>query len=308
MQPLAPQARVAGPPPCRRTRQSGTVVQGTITPTLACQGRSGGNPAARGASIRDHEKMSPTASHTGRRAEDDRRRAETRRGTEVKRPAQEYERELRRRELAISRALTAVLPTDRPARIRELVDARRAMSGAIRDLQRLARDLEADLKRYSAQRSHAQREVLDYEAVNGEIEEVLLRWEARNEQLGTTIDRANRRAGGGRPATGGRSDRSSARHGHGTAAGDRTPGDRSAGRGRGTPGRGGGAPRGDQRNDRGHGEQRNDRGHGETGRGDSGRGGHRGPTGPTGQGGQGAQGGDRRRGDLSGDRRPRRPR
>jgi hypothetical protein len=283
-----------------------------ITPRSPARAASGGNPAARGASTRDHEKMSPTASHTGRRAEDDRRRAETRRGTEVKRPAQEYERELRRRELAISRALTAVLPTDRPAKIRELVDARRAMSGAIRDLQRLARDLEADLKRYSAQRSHAQREVLDYEAVNGEIEEVLLRWEARNEQLGTTIDRANRRAGGGRPAPGGRSDRASARHGHGTASGDSTPGDRSAGRGRGTPGRGGGAPRGDQRNDRGRGETgRGETGRGETGRGETGRGGHRGPTGPTGptsQGGQGGQRGDRRRGDLSGDRRPRRPR
>src|SRR5262245_43669070 len=70
--------------------------------------------------------MSPTASHTGRRA-DDRRGAPPRRGTEIKRPAQDYERELRRHELAIGRSLTSVLPSDRPARMRELVEARRVM-------------------------------------------------------------------------------------------------------------------------------------------------------------------------------------
>ncbi len=147
--------------------------------------------------------MSPTASHTGRRA-DDRRPAEPRRGTEIKRTAQEYERELRRQELAIARSLTSVLPTDRPARMRELVEARRVMSGAVRDLQRLARDLEADLGRYSALRSHTQRDVLAYEAVAGEIEEVLLRWEARLEQLSATVERGNRRQGRGegRPTTG----------------------------------------------------------------------------------------------------------
>jgi hypothetical protein len=141
--------------------------------------------------------MSPTASRTGRRA-DDRRGAEPRRGTEVKRSAQDYERELRRQELAIGRSLTSVLPSDRPPRIRELVEARRVISGAVRDLQRLTRDLQADLERYSAQRSHTQREVLAFEAVAGEIEEVLLRWEARLEQLSATIERANRRQG--RPA------------------------------------------------------------------------------------------------------------
>jgi hypothetical protein len=149
----------------------------------------------------------PTASRTGRRANDrrgpeprrapDRRGAESRRAPEVriKRTAQEYERELRRQELAIGRSLTAVLPSDRPARIRELVEARRVMSGGVRDLQRLERDLRADLERYSAQRSHTQREVLDYEAVAGEFEEVLLRWEARREQLSATIERGNRRQG-----------------------------------------------------------------------------------------------------------------
>jgi hypothetical protein len=147
--------------------------------------------------------MSPTASHTGRRADDrrgapPRRGPEPRRATEVPRSAQEYERELRRRELAIGRSLTAVLPSDRPARIRELVEARRVMSAATRDLQRVARDLETDLERYRAQRSHQQREVLAYEAVAGEIEEVLLRWEARGEQLSATIERGNRRQGQGR--------------------------------------------------------------------------------------------------------------
>jgi hypothetical protein len=139
---------------------------------------------------------SPTASRTGRRA-DDRRGPEPRRAPEVKvkRTAQEYERELRRHELAVGRSLTAVLPSDRPARIRELVEARRVMSGAVRDLQRLERDLRADLERYSAQRSHTQREVLAYEAVAGEIDEVLVRWEARREQLSATVERGNRRQG-----------------------------------------------------------------------------------------------------------------
>jgi hypothetical protein len=146
---------------------------------------------------------SPTASRTGRRA-DDRRGAEPRRAPEVKvkRTAQDYERELRRHELAVGRSLTAVLPSDRPARIRELVEARRVMSGAVRDLQRLDRDLRADLERYSAQRSHTQREVLAYEAVAGEIEEVLVRWEARREQLSATVERGNRRQG--RPGQQGR--------------------------------------------------------------------------------------------------------
>jgi hypothetical protein len=178
--------------------------------------------------------MSPTASHTGRRPDqrrgaEPRRPAEPRRGTEVRRGAPDYERELRRRELAIGRSLTSVLPTDRPARIRELVEARRVMSGATRDLERLVRELRNDLERYSAQRSHTQREVLAYEAVAGEIEEVLLRWEARREQLSATIERANRRQGrpsGGRQerpgASGGR--RNGGRGGEKTARRDRATG------------------------------------------------------------------------------------
>ncbi|HZD38195.1 MAG TPA: hypothetical protein VE664_06115 [Actinomycetes bacterium] len=159
------------------------------------------------------------ASHTGRRPDqrrgaEPRRPAEPRRGTEVRRSAQDYERELRRRELAIGRSLTGVLPADRPARVRELVEARRVMSGATRDLERLVRQLRNDLERYSAHRSHSQREVLAYEAVAGEIEEVLLRWEARREQLSTTIDRANRRQG----RQGARQDRAGAA-GHGRGQG-----------------------------------------------------------------------------------------
>jgi len=176
--------------------------------------------------------MSPTASRTGRRA-DDRRGAEPRRGTEVKRSAQDYERELRRQELAIGRSLTSVLPSDRPPRIRELVEARRVMSGAVRDLQRLTRDLQADLERYSAQRSHTQREVLAFEAVAGEIEEVLLRWEARLEQLSATIERANRRQG--RPAGTQGQGRPSGTQGQGRPSGTQGQGRPSGTQGQGRP-------------------------------------------------------------------------
>jgi hypothetical protein len=191
--------------------------------------------------------MSPMASHTGRRADDrrgapPRRAPEPRRATEVRRSAQEYERELRRRELAIGRSLTGVLPSDRPARIRELVEARRVMSGGTRDLQRLARDLETDLERYRANRSHQQREVLAYEAVAGEIEEVLLRWEARREQLSATIERGSRRQG---PARGdARQPGSGERRTGGSPGGRSRSGERaSAERGRsgGAQGRSGGA-------------------------------------------------------------------
>jgi pyruvate/2-oxoglutarate dehydrogenase complex dihydrolipoamide acyltransferase (E2) component len=226
-------------------------------PALACPGLPSGSHPRRAASSLKRREMSPTASHTGRRA-DDRRGVEPRHGTEAKRGAEEYERELRRQELAIGRALTSVLPSDRPARLRELAEARRVMSGAIRDLQRLTRDLEADLGRYSALRSHTQREVLAYEAVGSEIEEVLLRWEARCEQLGAAIDKGNRRQGGrggdsraassggrrdGRDRavaperrTGGRSDRNDRNTGRDRATGNQG---RSAGT-QGRPGGGGG--------------------------------------------------------------------
>jgi hypothetical protein len=182
--------------------------------------------------------MSPTASHTGRRADDrrgapPRRGPEPRRAAEVRRSAQEYERELRRQELAIGRSLTGVLPSDRPARIRELVEARRVMSAGTRDLQRVARDLESDLERYRAQRSHQQREVLAYEAVAGEIEEVLLRWEARLEQLSATIERGNRRQGRGDARQAGSGGRRNSRDGHqpreGRPAGEGRPGERRQG-------------------------------------------------------------------------------
>jgi hypothetical protein len=209
--------------------------------------------------------MSPTASHTGRRA-DDRRGAEPRRGPEVKRSAEEYERELRRQELAIGRSLTSVLPTDRPARMRELAEARRVMSGAVRDLQRVARDLEADLGRYHALRSHTQREVLAYEAVAGEIEEVLLRWEARREQLSATLDRANRRQGKGQGGQGGQG-RPGGTRGERTGGtrGERTGGARGD-RATGTRGDRPGGTRGDKtadgRGDRGAGRDRATGNHG----------------------------------------------
>jgi hypothetical protein len=225
--------------------------------------------------------MGPTASHTGRRADGrrgapPRREPAPRRAAEVRRDAQEYERELRRQELAIGRSLTGVLPSDRPARIRELVEARRVLSAAIRDLQRVVRDLETDLERYRAQRSHQQREVLAYEAVAGEIEEVLLRWEARREQLSATIERGNRRQGQGRQGGEGRQGSAGRQGGAGRntpTAGRNTPatgrgpaGERSTGdRGR-SGGRSGGAQgRTGARGDHQAGRERTDGGQGRSG-------------------------------------------
>jgi hypothetical protein len=213
--------------------------------------------------------MGPTASHTGRRADGrrgapPRRDPPPRRATEVRRNAQEYERELRRLELAIGRSLTGVLPSDRPARIRELVEARRVLSAAIRDLQRVTRDLEKDLERYRAQRSHQQREVLAYEAVAGEIEEVLLRWEARHEQLSATIERGNRRQGrqGGEGRQGGAGRNAPAGGRNAPAGGRRPAGERSAG----DRGRSGGAQgRTGARGDREAGRERANGGQGRSG-------------------------------------------
>src|SRR6266516_179595 len=112
------------------------------------------------------------------------------------------------------------------------------MSGAVRDLQRLTRDLQADLERYSAQRSHTQREVLAFEAGAGEIEEVLLRWEARLEQLSATIERANRRQG--RPAGTTGQGRPSGTQGQGRPAGTQGQGKPEGGQGRTNRRQGGG--------------------------------------------------------------------
>src|SRR6266540_843447 len=252
---------------------------------------------------RSDETMSATASNSGHRA-GDRRGPDTRRGTEIRRSTQDYERELRRHELAVGRSLTQVLPSDRPARLRELADARRALSGAIRDLRQLLRDLQADLQRYGEMRSRNQRELLAYEAVAGEIEEVLERWEARRDQLATALERGGRRPGGqGGGAAG------SGAAGRGDRAGQGATGGR--------PGRANQSNRGGQGNRSGQGNRGNQAGRGEQRqRRDEGRHGgvrngqdRQGPRGPRGnqgnQGGRGGQGGQRGQGRGSqGGRRP----
>jgi hypothetical protein len=121
------------------------------------------------------------------------------------RSADEYEQQLKRQELAASRALMQVLPTDRPANGRELLAAERALSRALFGLQRLARDLDHDVEQLRG-RQHAPAqpgrrapdELFRLEAAGNAIQEVVERWESRRAQLGEAADRR----GGRRPPAG----------------------------------------------------------------------------------------------------------
>jgi hypothetical protein len=121
------------------------------------------------------------------------------------RNADEYEQQLKREELAASRALMQVLPTDRPANGRELHAAERALTRALFGLQRLARDLDHDVEQLRG-RQHPQAqpgrrapdELYRLEAAGNAIQEVVERWESRRAQLGEAADRR----GGRRPAGG----------------------------------------------------------------------------------------------------------
>lgn len=128
---------------------------------------------------------------------------------ETKRSAKEYERELRRREVVVGESLTRILPTDRPASPQELAGARRALVQGLRDLRQLRRELTGDLRALHArrpgreagaassgrgggdraERARRREEVLAYEGVRDEIDEVLSRWERRAEQLAAAAER-----------------------------------------------------------------------------------------------------------------------
>jgi len=66
---------------------------------------------------------------------------------ETTRSASGYEEQLRRHELAAGRALLQVLPEGEPPSARQLAEARRALTRALRDLRGLKRELELDLRR-----------------------------------------------------------------------------------------------------------------------------------------------------------------
>lgn len=127
------------------------------------------------------------------------------------RKADDYEQQLKRQELAASRALMQVLPTDRPANGRELQAAERALARALFGLQRLARDLDYDVEQLRG-RQHppaqparrAPDELYRLEAAGNAIQEVVERWEGRRAQLGEAADRRGGRRPAGGPPRGGR--------------------------------------------------------------------------------------------------------
>jgi hypothetical protein len=123
-----------------------------------------------------------------------------------RRSARGYEEELRRRELAVARALTQILPSDRRVTVRELAEARRVLANALRDLRQLERQVANDIRQLKGRtgtngggptraRSGASqaRELTAFEAASDAIEEVLARWEGRRDQLAAEIQRRGTR-------------------------------------------------------------------------------------------------------------------
>jgi hypothetical protein len=121
-----------------------------------------------------------------------------------RRSARGYEEELRRRELAVARALTQILPADRRVTVRELAEARRVLANALRDLRQLERQVASDIKGRSGTSNGGgpararpgagqPRELTALEAASDAIEEVLARWEGRRDQLAAEIQRRGAR-------------------------------------------------------------------------------------------------------------------
>jgi hypothetical protein len=142
---------------------------------------------------------------------------------QVRRSARDYEQELRRRELAVGRALVRILPAERQVTVRELAEARRVLANALRDLRHLERQVAADIQQLrnraagapAAQRppqrggateangspaptrqrpaARLPRELPEYEATRNAIEDVLARWESREAQLDAEVHRRGAR-------------------------------------------------------------------------------------------------------------------
>jgi hypothetical protein len=142
---------------------------------------------------------------------------------QVRRSARDYEEELRRRELAVGRALVRILPADRQVTVRELAEARRVLANALRDLRHLERQVAADIQQLRTRATGASRgaaptqrgsqpasngapggpkpqpgvrlprELPGYEAARNAIEDVLARWESREAQLDAEVHRRGAR-------------------------------------------------------------------------------------------------------------------
>ena len=131
---------------------------------------------------------------------------------QVRRSARDYEQELRRRELAVGRALVRILPAERQVTVRELSEARRVLAGALRDLRHLERQVAADIQQLRNRAAGARggpnggpaqarprpaarlpRELPEYEAARNAIEDVLARWESREAQLDAEVHRRGAR-------------------------------------------------------------------------------------------------------------------
>jgi hypothetical protein len=124
-----------------------------------------------------------------------------------RRSARGYEEELRRRELAVARALTQILPADRRVTVRELAEARRVLANALRDLRQLERQVASDIKQLKGRTGTSNgggsararpgagqpRELTALEAASDAVEEVLARWEGRRDQLAAEIQRRGAR-------------------------------------------------------------------------------------------------------------------
>jgi hypothetical protein len=140
---------------------------------------------------------------------------------QVRRTAGDYEQELKRRELAVARALVRILPEDRQVTVRELAEARRVLANALRDLRHLERQVAADIQQLRSRATGARggapqqgggsaangapatarprpgarlpRELPGYEAARNAIEDVLARWESREAQLDAEVHRRSPR-------------------------------------------------------------------------------------------------------------------
>jgi hypothetical protein len=123
-----------------------------------------------------------------------------------RRSPRQYEEELRRQELAVSRALVQVVPTERRPKTSELAAARRALSHALHELRQLHQELTVDIKQAAGRERPAtgvtgatgggrsRQPALDqYEAARDAIDEVMERWERRRDQLSAEIDRRSPR-------------------------------------------------------------------------------------------------------------------
>ncbi len=109
-----------------------------------------------------------------------------------KRSPRQYEEELRRQELAVSRALVQVVPTERRPKTSELRQLHAELVVDIKQLE--GRDRPGSGRAPAAGPGRQRQSALDqFEAARDAIDEVLERWERRRDQLSAEIDRRSPR-------------------------------------------------------------------------------------------------------------------